>query len=355
MNAFLEEVGREFKGFLTVALYVMTFSLAVPVMTWLSRVFMPWRHALSLLESKLVHSEFLPHAVAVLCTVTASLLLNWWLVQRQRREIQALIGIIYETFYGAIRSEDGTIYRVSCYRYHDSGVYRFLRRWLTKRFTRRPLPGVSFLECIARRGHEGRRPVRTPTTLTMAVSPENTWSEGFAGLVAREQKTLIRRNSDINDVAAKVKLKEKKIKLATLRERLWIEVRGKEGAHQCEGEVAWSAVEASCDLEGLTDEERQGLEEFVKRTNTTPYLLLGVRGGNSHCNNFFGFPVFRRDRLWGVVTIDALDEEFDRKMARRAGPLRNWDGEPPDTKKEVLEKWIQEQLRLFAKVFDDFV
>jgi hypothetical protein len=356
MNAFFEEVGRELKGLLTVGLYVMIFSLAVPVINWLARALEPGWSVLSALGAKARHSEFLPHVLAVFATVVASWLLNWFLVWRQRRELRALIGIIYETFYGAIRPEDRTIYRVSCYRYHDSAAYRFLRRefrFTSKSRTRRPLPGLPFLECIARYGHEGRRPVRKPTSLTMAVSPEDNWSEGFAGLVAREQGTLISRSKDINSVVGRVKPKEKGVKLVQLRERLWLKV--KEGVQGREGEVAWSALEDACDLASLTDGERANLAEFVVETNTTPYLLLGVRGGKTHCNNFFGFPVFSRDRLWGVVTIDALDEEFERKMAKRLEPLRNWDGEVPPITTEVVEKWIQEQLKLFAKVFDDFV
>lgn len=363
MSELREEVGREFRGLLTVVLYGLMFSLAVAGVAWLSGILSPWWGAVSLIGSKVRHSEFLPHILAVIGTVLASLVLNWWLVWRQQRGLRALIGIIYETFYGAIRPEDKTIYRVSCYRYRDSNLYRFLRRQLCftkKSRTRRPLPGSPFLECIVRYGHEGRKPVRMPTTLTMAVSPENAWSEGFAGLVARDQRTLISRTKDINGAVAKIRRKDKTANLAGLREQLWEQV--KKSTHSREDEVAWKAVEESCMIEGLTDEEKLLLSKFVRETNTTPYLLLGVRGGKTHCNNFFGFPVFKKDDLWGVVTIDALDESFEKKMAKRVRDLiglgeesSGADSGSLTSMTAVVDHWIDEQLKLFAKVLDDFV
>lgn len=360
MSEFLEEVGREVKSLLTVVLYIVTFSLVVACIARYGGTFRQWLNVSALQGSKILHSEYLPHVIAVICTVVASLLLNWLLLWRQRRELRALIGIIYETFYGAIRPEDRTIYRVSCYRYHHSPVSRFWRRirFTRKMLTRRPLRGSPFLKCIVRHGHEGRKPVRMPTTLTMAVSPDKAWSEGFAGLVAREQRTLTSRKKDVNSAVAKVKAKDKGVDLSGLREQLWKQVQEGEGEYRREGEVAWRAVESSCDLSGLeNDEEKKLLEEFVKDTNTTPYLLLGVRGGKTHCNNFFGFPVFRKDQLWGVVTIDALDERFEEKMAKRLEPFcKKTDENPnPAVATEVVDYWIHEQLRLFATVFDDFL
>jgi hypothetical protein len=363
MSELLEDIGREFKGLLIVVFYGALFSLVVAVIAWLSRALGPRWEDVGRLGFRFLHSEYLPHILAVSGTVLASILFNWWLVSRQQRGLRALLGVIYETFYGSIRPEDKTIYRVSCYRYYDSDLYRFWRRhfcFTKKKRTRRPLPGTPFLECIARHGHEGRKSVRMPTTLTMAVSPENAWSEGFAGLVAREQRNLIKRTSDINGAAVKIKKKDRTVDLASLREGLWEEV--KESEHSREDEVAWRAVEESCNIESLTEDEKNLVSKFVKETNTTPYLLLGVRGGKTHCNNFFGFPVFKRDSLWGVVTIDALDDGFEAKMAQRVKDLIGV-VEPSGASGSgaffsmtgSVEHWIDEQLKLFAKVLDDFV
>lgn len=351
MSEFSKEVGREFKGLLTVGIYLLAFAIAVFYRSAFSSFFKMLWGGFSFLGSKLEH--FLPHIIAVLCTIVASLCINWFLYRRQRLELHALIGIIYEAFYGAFRPEEGTIYRVSCYRYHDWSGYWYLRHFLNvtkKRRDRRPLQGISFLECVARHGHEGRKPVRRRTTLTMAVSPEKTWSEGFAGLVAREQRTLKRQiEEDINLAVGKIKPMREGVNLREMRERLWKKVQ--EGEHGAEGVVAWEGVEECYNLEALTDDERESLRKFITQTNTTPFLLLSVRGGKKHCNHFFGFPVFRRDQLWGVVTIDALDKNFYMEMTKRVNALLG----SGSAEREAVDHWIDGQLKLFAKIFDDFV
>lgn len=152
------------------------------------------------------------------------------------------------------------------------------------------------------------------------------------------------QTTNVNAVMSKVK-KKAGVELSDLREKLWTQVQ--QGGQGSEGEVAWKAVSDAYDLDGLSGDEKEKLEKFVKATNTTPYLLSGVRGGNRHCNNFFGFPVFREHELWGVVTIDALDDEFDAKMADRLKAA----GITPQS----VSDWINLQLDVVAAVFEDVV
>ncbi|HEX4959981.1 MAG TPA: hypothetical protein VF173_04015 [Thermoanaerobaculia bacterium] len=345
MSSLLKEVGREFKGIFTVALYLVNFIVIGAIIAWLSGVFGKCCDAWGLEGLEGLREGLLHHAVAGFCTVVVLFSVERWWSQRQQRELKALVRIIYETFYGAIRLEHKTIYRVSCYRYRTSSFRRGLRRyfhWNKKMWSRRPLKGSPYLECIERYGHDGGRRKRTPTTLTMTVSPKHAWSEGFAGLVAREEQPLVAQTANVNAAVSKVKVKAG-VKLSDERKKLWADVQ--KGGQGSEEEVAWKAVSEAYDLDNLSDDEKGELESFVKATNTTPYLLSGVRGGNRHCNNFFGFPVFREHELWGVVTIDALDDEFNTKMADRLKAL----GVPS------VSDWINVQLDVFAAVFEDVV
>jgi hypothetical protein len=58
-------------------------------------------------------------------------------------------------------------------------------------------------------------------------------------------------------------------------------------------------------------DHRNYIEKFMRETNTTAYDLFTVNG-KKHCNHFFGFPIKDKSgNIWGIVTIDILDESND--------------------------------------------
>jgi hypothetical protein len=178
------------------------------------------------------------------------------------------------------------------------------------------------------------------TTLIFRVVREEEEGEGFAGKVfLSEGWAQSVDNVNINEIIARIPKED------------WPEVRPFESSEDSVSRL----MEANF-MSKLGEIDWDRLQNFMISSNTNLDLLLAINPRKTkngkvglHCNHFIGFKIYRDQKVWGVVTVDALDERPFRELIRikRRGSNKSY--------KRELDSWLEFLLEAFSKTFSGVV
>ena len=275
--------------------------------------------------------------------------------------LRRLVSALYDSAYreaplGSSGSNEERAYRVTCYKCCESLGSKLWAVFVVSCLSivrRRPerireaigklRRGGVLLYCVKRYGWENDRKEVKRTTLILRVVRDERRAEGFAGKVLLSTEVWAESvdNPIVNDI------------IADVPEGSWPAPLEFEKAEDSLTRLEGAGFSATLDP-GKWD----CLRNFMLSTNTNLHLLLAInprrtRQGRAgvHCNHFIGFKIYQGDneKIWGVVTADALDKRPFREIIGVKSATRS-----KSHRKELLS-WLGFLLRAFSKSFSGVV
>lgn len=210
-------------------------------------------------------------------------------------------------------------YRVTCYKYCDRKQnplrfhYEFCRRRFRKKYQGRRLEyNKGYLICYYRYGMENGYIGEDYTSMIYEVTENGIIEDeedvkGIAGMtfVSKEQMKISLNHNKINNIIEKIKKSaiEKDFSQFLDFKDLPVSMDGNVKRMKQTFEKVFN--------EEIVCTEQKLVVNFMKSTNTDYNSVFGISGGH-HSNHFIGFKIPNEnpnDKPWGVVVIDAYEEE----------------------------------------------
>jgi hypothetical protein len=177
----------------------------------------------------------------------------------------------------------------------DNWWYHFSKRLTLK--DRRLQLRCDYLLGYCRYGKENGKDSIKPTNLPFKIDSANNIYRMFVGSVAFNDRVNTcdsLNNHNINEYLSEISLHES-------------ELHGLKKLIEKPIEENIAALENITIFHQIEDNKKQHIKDFMISTNTAAWDLFNING-KKHCNHFVGFKVWDKGKLWGVVTIDVLDE-----------------------------------------------
>lgn len=210
----------------------------------------------------------------------------------------------------------------------DSWWFQYIKRIFIK--DRRLRLRKNYLMGYSRYGYESGQKNLKPTTLPFLVDRQNNVFRMFVGKVFKSEKRFEEccDNHEINTFLSQIDIDQNKID--NLKSFVYES-----------SEKNYEELKTYSAFKELDSSKRHYIKSFMEKTHTTAWDLFNVND-RKHCNHFVGFKVMDKGAIWGIVTIEILEETLVNNAPKSFLDILN---KPKD------EPWLEFNLTAFSEIF----